>query len=415
MNLSELIAPSFYAVHYAVTEPEYVHFWLEGGRGSGKSSFVSIEILLGLLRDKNANAVILRKNANTLRGSVFEQILWAADVLGIGKYISVFPSLMEIKLPEGQRIIFKGANEPEKLKSIKFRQGYCKYIWYEELTEFAQTDVRKCNQTLMRGGNDGCKAFYTYNPPKERENWVNQESLINTREDTLIHRSTYSSVPRHWLGEQFFIEAEYLKSAKPMEYRHEYLGEVTGNGGTVFNNVELREISDDEVNCFEYTYYGLDFGYAVDPLHFAACAYEKKKKKLYIFYEIHKVGMRNREAVEAIKSFLAGEKRKAITADSSEPRTIAEFADMGLDVRRAKKGADSVSFGVKFLQDIDEIIIDPIRCPNTAREFVSYELERDANGNCKAGFKDRDNHSIDAVRYALEAMMRENNIQIWKY
>lgn len=409
--LDDLIAPSFYDVHHAVKEDRYTHYWLKGGRGSTKSSFISLEIVLGIMRDPAANAVALRKVKENLRESVYEQLLWAIETLGVQHlwHDSVSPMSLTY-LPTGQKIIFRGADKPKKVKSSKLRHGYIKYVWYEELDEFQPEDIRIINQTFLRGG-PTFTVFYSYNPPKSQRNWVNAEAL-EERPDRLVHHSTYLTVPPHWLGEQFFIEAEHLKATKPESYEHEYLGKVTGTGAEVFRNLTFRRITEEEIARFDRIRRGLDFGYAADPLHYTECHYDKTRRRLYIFAEIHKVQMSNRAAVEAIKKINKG--NYPITADSAEPRTINEFRQLGLKITGAKKGPDSVEHGIKFLEDLEEIIIDPERCPNTKREFYGYELERDSNGNFKDGYPDRNNHSIDAVRYALEDDMKDRKLKAAK-
>ncbi len=229
------------------------------------------------------------------------------------------------------------------------------------------------------------------------------------REDTLVHHSTYLTVPPQWLGEQFLVEAEHLKEVKPEAYRHEYLGEVTGTGGEVFANVTLRAITDEEISRFDKLRRGIDWGYAADPFAYNVCHYDKTRRRLYIFREIHKVKLSNRAAADLIKPEAGGAR---ITCDSAEPKSIDEVKGYGLRVVGAKKGPDSVEYGVKWLQDLEEIIIDPARCPETAREFSGYELERDREGNFKAGYPDKDNHHIDAVRYACEGDMRRPGMKI---
>jgi len=399
VNLRNVIAPSFYDVHWDIIDEMNTHYWLSGGRGSTKSSFISVEIILGIMEDELANAVVLRKVKDTLKDSVFEQLCWAIEALGVTHLWEIPEAKLVLTYkPTGQKILFRGADKPKKIKSIKFSKGYTKFIWFEELDEFSSMEeVRMINQSLMRGGKKFI-VFYSYNPPQSANNWVNTEKKY-TRHDRLTHHSNYLTVPEEWLGNQFIVEANHLKETKPMAYEHEYLGNVTGTGGEVFDNIKLQEISDEEIAEFENIKRGADFGYAKDPFSYNVMHYDRKKKRLYIFHELYKVGLSNREAYEHIHE--ENETNDFITADSAEPKSIHEWRQYGLKVKGAKKGPDSIKYGIKFLQSLEQIIIDDTRCPETAREFLTYELEKDANGNYKAGYPDKNNHTIDATRYAL--------------
>ena len=409
ISLSNIIAPSFFDIHKFIKEDRYTHYWLGGGRGSTKSSFVSIEIVLSMMKDENANAVVLRKIGNTLEASVFNQIIWAIDKLGVSQYWQIKKSPMEIiYIPFGTKIIFRSSDDPIKLKSIKFIKGYAKYIWYEEVTEFfGMEEIRNINQSLLRGGIK-FGVFYTYNPPKSMNNWVNVE-VLEEREDKIFHKSTYLEVPQEWLGPQFIIEAEHLKKTKPKEYANEYLGEVTGTGGAVFDNVTIREITDEELSHFDRIKDGIDFGFAVDPSVYTQNHFDKARRILYIFNEIYEVGLSNRHLWEKILSKKISHSQ--ITADSEDPKSIAELNSLGqMTVLGAKKGPDSVEYGMKWLQKLDSIVIDNKRCPNTAKEFISYEFERDKEGNFISRYPDKNNHAIDATRYSREQDMKSNTI-----
>jgi phage terminase large subunit len=404
VKLTDLIAPSFYSVHQAVKNNAYTHYLLGGGRGSTKSTFAGVEMILGIMQDPEANGIALRKVGLYLKESVFSQLVWVIDKLQIAHLWDIKLNPLELTYnPTGQKILFRGADDPRKLKSIKLQKGYFKYIWYEELDDFAgMEDIRIINESLLRGGDIFC-VLYTYNPPKSQRNWVNAEALIE-RSDRLVHNSTYLDVPQHWLGAQFLIEAEHLKETRPDLYAHTYLGEVTGTGAEVFSNITLRKILKAEIEKFDKIKNGLDFGYAGDPLAFIKMHYDKTRKRLYIFDEIYQVKLGNTAAVELIKK--KNPENILITADSAEPRTIAEFKRQGLKIRGAKKGPDSIDHGIKFLsEEIEEIIIDSNRCPNAAREFMGYEIELDKHGNLKGEYPDKDNHAIDAVRYGMESEM----------
>ena len=399
-RLTEVIAPAFYGLYWDVTDCRHTHYWLKGGRGSTKSSFTSVMIVLGMMQDAEANAVVVRKVGLYLKDSVYEQLVWAIDKLGVSALWHCKLSPLElVYIPTGQRILFRGADKPKKLKSTKVHKGYIRYVWYEECDEFnGIEEIRTINQSLLRGGSR-FTVFYTYNPPKSQRSWVNAE-VLTEQTDKLVHHSTYLSVPKEWLGEQFIIEAEHLRDTKPEMYAHEYMGEVTGTGGTVFPNVDIRRITDDEKAAFDRIRRGVDFGYAADPFVYVVCHYDKKHKRLYIFDEIYKQGLSNARAAELIKA--KGAYEQAVICDSAEPKSIAELRSYGLRVRGAKKGPDSVEYGIKFLQSLEEIVIDNARCPNAAEEFLNYELEPDGNDGFKDGYPDKNNHAIDAVRYAME-------------
>lgn len=358
-----------------------------------------------------SNAVVFRRVKDVLRGSVFEQMLWAIEKLGVLPEWEVTYSPLKLTYkPTGQVILFKGADNPKKVKSIKVSKGYIKYLWYEEVDEFESYDkIRNINQSIMRGG-PKFYVFYSFNPPESQRNWCNQE-VLEEREDKYISSTTYLTVPEEWLGEQFIIEAEHLKKVNISKYEHDYLGKVIGTGGEVFKNLTIRAITDDEIKIFDRLKNGLDFGYAADPLAYLLMHYDKTRKRLYIFGEIFKVQLSNSKAVEEIKKL--NPLNKKVTADSAEPRTINEFKKLGLNIIGAKKGPDSIEHGLKFLsEEIEEIIIDPIRCPNAKREFMEYEIEKDKDGNLKGEYPDKNNHTIDACRYGMEDEIINKKIKV---
>lgn len=400
IRLSELIAPSFFAVHRDIREQRHTHYVLGGGRGSCKSSFVSLEIILGIMSHPNTNALVLRKVGLYLRDSVFEQLVWAIDSLGSADEWECKVSVPEIVYrPTGQKILFRGADEPRKLKSTKVSAGYIRYVWYEEADEFSgQEEIDLINQSLLRGG-DIFTCFYSFNPPKSKSSWVNSE-LALPRPDRLFHISDYRSVPRDWLGEQFIAEAEYLREQNPQRYANEYLGEQTGTGAEIFPNVTVREISNDEIKSAERICRGLDWGYGADPFVYLSLIYDKTNRRILIYNEFYRYGAKFDEIAEAIRA--ENRDNRAVIAESAEPRSNDELRSRGIRIRAAKKGNGSVEHGLRWLMNLSEIVIDPIRCPNAKREFASYRFDSDGNGGFRGGFPDRDNHSIDAARYALE-------------
>ena len=409
-KLSELIGPAFFPVHQGIRNGAYHRLVLAGGRGSLKSSFASIEMLLLLTANPELHGAVLRKVARTLRKSVFAQYQWAADRLGLGDKFRATVEPMELcYLPTGQKILFLGADEPGALKSVKVPFGYIGLLHFEEWDQFdGLEETRSIQQSLLRGG-DKAWEFMTFNPPANRRSFANRY-LLENRPDQLIHRSSYLDAPKQWLGARFLEDAAYLKETCPIAYRHEYLGEPGGQGGAVFENLSLSPISEEQLGEFDRIYNGLDWGYYPDPWAFNRMHYDSARRTLYIFAEktLRRAG--NRETYQALRDMgITGYDR--ITADSAEKKSIQDYRDMGLDCRGARKGPGSVEYSTRWLQSLHAIIIDPGRCPDTAREFMEYEYEKDRQGNVLSGYPDRNNHHIDAVRYALEPVWRREGAE----
>lgn len=403
--LSQLIGGAFYDVARDVFKHGHTHYDLSGGRGSLKSSFVSFIVPLLLIQNPDAHALVLRKVNNTIRDSVYTQYLWAIGELGMASLWKAQKTPMElIYKPTGQKIMFRGADDPMKIKSIKVPFGYIAITHFEEKDQFAgRTEIRTILQSTMRGGSKYWN-FESYNPPISRDNWANKDTLED-RADRLCHKSSYLQAPPEWLGTQFLQEAEYLKGINERAYRHEYLGEPTGTGSEVFENLEAREIPQEEINRFDRIEHGLDWGYYPDPWAFNSLHYNPAQQTLVIFDELTEWKKGNEETSEMLKQ--RGLTREdLITADSEDPKSIADYNKMGLKCVGAQKGAGSVNYSMKWLQSLKSIVIDPKRCPKTWAEFSSYEYERSKDGEIISGYPDANNHHIDAVRYATE--------RIWK-
>lgn len=409
--LSNLIAEPFRALHLDIKNHGHSEYWLEGGRGSGKSSFITLEIILGIMRTPDANAIVYRKVAATLRESVYEQLITAIDWLGVRDFFSFRVSPMEIKYkPTGQRIIFRGADDPSKSKSIKLSKGYFGFLWFEETAEFQGIEaIRTIKASVIRGTPPGRRSitFYSFNPPMSAKNWVNKEGLKDVA-GRMKHKSSYLDLPEKWLGMEFLAEAERLKNSNERAYRHMYLGEVTGTGGNVFENVQVREIGKQETESLGYFYQGIDWGWFPDPFHWTRCAYDARRRRLYILdeYRTNKAG--NADTFLAIKDRLRPD--ESLIADSAENKSISDYKAFGAYwIRGAVKGPGSVDYSMKWLASLDEIIIDK-KCIHTAQEFLSYEYERNGQGEFVKGYPDKDNHAIDAVRYATSILWRRKGV-----
>ena len=399
IDFKDIVISKFYPVLNDIIGHKYTHYWFKGGRGSTKSSFISLVLPLLLLLNKNIHCLVLRKVSATIKDSVYNQILWGLDKLDIAPLFKTTVNPLEITyIPTGQKIFFRGSDEPIKIKSIKPKFGYIGTVWFEELDQFrGEEEIRNILQSANRGG-DKYWNFYSFNPPKSRDNWANV-AVLEDRPDKIVTHNTYLDTPVGWLGKQFIIEAEHLKKVKPKSYEHEYLGIAIGNGGNVFDNIEVREITNEEINNMDYFYYGIDFGYTIDPFVWIKVAYNAKMKTLYIIDEIYGVQITNSKAVELIKAKTKNQEIY-ITADT-EVRAISDLNERGLRVGKTSKYNGSVNYGIKWLQDLEKIVIDNKRTPNAYREFINYEYEVDRYGNFLNNYPDKNNHTIDAVRYAL--------------
>lgn len=406
------IGKAFVDLYRDIEERKHYEYWLEGGRGSIKSSFWSELVAEILENNENMCALLIRKVGNTLKDSVFSQMQWGIDKLAetypeVGKHWKATKSPLEIKNENtGQIIYFRGADDPVKIKSIKPPKGkYIGIVVYEEFDQMnGMNEVGTIDRSVIRGGEDFIM-LRVYNTPTSSQHFVNKEKRI-PKADRLVHRSTYLDVPREWLGSKFFDEAEYMKSVNERQWRNVYLGEETGTGGNVFENVELREITDSEIETFDYIYMGLDFGWFPDPLAWTKMCYNPAQKTLYIFDEFVVNKMSNADVWEYLTKEKGVTNNDMIIADSAENKSIGDFKSYGALMYGAEKGAGSVDYSMKWLASLTKIVIDPERCPTSAEEFSTYEYMQDKDGNYISGYVDADNHCIDSVRYALN--------KIWK-
>lgn len=424
ISLKDCIIPMYDEVLQDILHHGHTHYVFPGGRGSTKSSFVGgIVIPLLIIQNPACHAVCFRKVANTIQNSIFSQVIWGIYQMGVDDLFKIpktYATPIEY-IPTGQKIYFMGLDDPMKVKSIKPPFGYIGITWFEELDQFAgENELRTVTQSTMRGGNRFWD-FRTFNPPISKNNWANEytdDCEAYRQDNTLVVRNTYLDVPRNWLGEQFIEEAEDLKEINPQAYEHEYMGIATGTGGDVFPNVQDMDMNEPvpifdalgntiaikpKWQTFDHIYNGLDWGFAVDPFQFVKCHFDRNHLDLYIFDEYRTAHCRNQVVFKALyEEEKKIRKDELLIADSAEPKSIMDFKSYGAFIRGAEKGPDSVRYGIKWLQGLRHIYIDKRRCPYTFREFTQYEYEMDRDGNFISAYPDENNHSIDAVRYAME-------------
>ena len=404
-RLSDIISPAFVEPHRAVKAHEVSEVVSKGGRASTKSSWISVELVLLILKDPQIHACVFRKYGNTLRTTVYAQVVWAIAQLGLTRKFRCTVSPMEcVYIPTGQKIMFFGMDDPGKVKSIKVPFGYIGVDWFEELDQFdGPEQIRNVEQSTLRGG-PFSMTFKSYNPPAMARNWANRYAL-EEKPGKLVHHSTYLTTPPEWLGPRFLADAEHLKATNPTAYRHEYLGEVVGSGTQVFENLQLRDISDEEISQFDRITNGVDWGWYPDPWAWNRMHYDAARRTLYLFSELTRHRTSNQDTAALLMELIPQD--ELVIADSAEEKSVSDYKAFGLNCRASEKGPGSVAYSMKWLQSLTAIVIDPGRCPDTAREFTEYEYERDPKTNeVMEGYPDVANHHIDAVRYGTN--------RIWK-
>lgn len=376
-----------------------VAYVFEGGRGGLKSSFVGFKIVELIKNNPDLHACITRQIGATLKDSVYAQMKWCITTLGLEKEFEFKVSPLEIRYKKtGQTMFFRGLDDETKLKSIKPAFGYIGILWKEEKDQMKGLEAeRSVNQSVLRGG-DIAYDFSSYNPPKSKQAWVNKEKLI-PNDKRVIHSCTYLEAPPEWLGQKFIDDAEHLKEVNPVAYEHEYLGVPNGDGGNVFEFLEIREITDKEIESMDRIHQGVDWGWYPDQYAFLRTHYDSARERIYLIDELYVNKWKNDKTGKWIAD--KGYDDYDIICDSAEPKSVGDYRDMNLPARGAKKGPGSVEYGFKWLQS-RTLVIDPKRTPGAYKEIIGYEYERDKDGNVVSGYPDGNDHAISALRYAYE-------------
>jgi len=402
-------------VYRSIKDREYSQYDLKGGRGTGKSSFSGFVIIDELESDPTSCAMCLRNVYDDVGNSVYKQIKWCIDELDLTNQYHCKTSPYEIKkISTGQIIYFRATNDPGKIKSIRPPHGMkINMLWCEEADQMEGVDsMRNIRQSAFRAGSEQAVFLRTYNTPISRSHFINKE-MLKPNEHKFVHHSYYYNFPKKWLGKSFFVEAEILKSENERAYRHEYLGEATGTGATIFENIMVKDITKNEINTFGQFYYGVDWGFAADPWAYVKCAYNPKEKILYIIDEKKEYRNDNELTAEILLKEKGLTHDDLVICDSSEPKSISDYLKYGIYARGAEKGAinggSSVKYSIKWLQYLKKIIINN-PCVNSADEFIQYEYEKTKDGEIISAYPDKNNHFIDAVRYATNLLWRRGGV-----
>lgn len=437
-DFGTLLAPPYVALHRAVERDEGLERWLHGGRFSGKSSVISLEIAYGLMRHPERSAFVMPKIGQDIEGGVFEQMLWALRKLGCeGEWVATKRPCRLARPSTGQVVTFKGGDRSDKTKAIKAPAGtYYAYQWISEVDQFGgMRDVRTVLQSVTRDAPDGAVyfRFFDYNPPRSRDAWVNAHvAEVAAADPASVISTTYLDMPREWVPEQVYRDAEALRELDEESWRHEWGGESTGYGAEVFQRVEVRAVTDEERRRLEHRAYGVDWGFSVDPFVWVEAAYDRASRTLYVLDEISGVGLSNEESARMVADRMSrprleggalgepghdgpdvvedAEPWAEVMCDSAEPKSVADFRAAGIQAASVpKQGAHNVRNSVRWLQDRAAIVVDP-GCAVAAHELPSYQYALTRDGKPTGMLPDADNHAIDALRYAVARLIDDASV-----
>lgn len=390
----------------------YGEFWrckkryrvVKGSRASKKSKTMALWLIFNLMKYPQANALVVRKVFGTLKNSCYSDLKWATDKLKVSNLWKFKSQPLEATfLPTGQKILFRGFDDPLKITSISVPHGVLCWVWIEEAYELMDESAFNMLDESIRGivPNGLFKQItITMNPWNERH-WI-KSRFFDNKDNENIFTATTNYKCNEWLDSNDYKLFMEMKKNNPRRYQTAGLGEWGAVDGLIYENWEEKEFNWRQLllnNENLKTVFGLDFGYTNDPTAFFCGILDNENKKIYVFDEIYEKGLQNTKICTLITQ--KGFRKEKITADSAEPKSIDQLKGLGMDrIRGAKKGKDSINNGIQFIQDY-KIIIHP-KCVNFITEINNYSWEKDRFGKSLNKPIDDFNHLMDAMRYALE-------------
>lgn len=394
----------------------YKTFWnfkgryrvVKGSRASKKSKTAALFYIKKLMEYPEANLLVIRKTYRTLKDSCFTELKWAIKRLGVEQWWDVKESPLEITYrPTGQKIYFRGLDDPLKVTSITVDVGYLCWMWIEEAYEvMSEADFDTLDESIRGEVPDGLfkQITLTFNPWNEHH-WI-KKRFFDCEPDPDILAMTTNYMCNEWLDEADLKVFETMKKNNPRRFAVAGLGGWGIVDGLVYENWKEEEFSLREIqNKYDLkSGFGLDFGYTNDPSAAFIGFVDVDNRKIYVWDEMYQKGLSNRKIFDNLSQM--GYSKDRFTGDSAEPKSIDELKGYGMRITGATKGKDSIINGIQWIQDC-EIIIHP-RCVNFLTEISNYTWDKDKFGNKLNRPIDDFNHLMDAMRYGLEQYIRKN-------
>lgn len=407
LQLDPNIFNDIYLKHQFSNQNRYQIYY--GGSSSGKSVSLAQRAVLDVFNG-DRNYLIVRNVQNTLRRSTWNEVMKAINSFKLGPYFQDNKTDLTITcILNNKQILFAGLDDPEKIKSITPIDGVVTDIWVEEATECEYAAIKQLDKRLRGISKVKKRLTLSFNPILQ-EHWIYKE-YFNIWEDNkqYVEKDDTSILKTTYRDNRFLTEddIEALENETDSYYYEVYtLGNWGVLGAVIFKNWIVEDLTDIEEN-FDNYYNGVDWGFANDPYAFIRVHFDKSRKRLYVCDEIYETELSNEASADLIRPIV---NRELVTCDSAEPKSVNDYVTYRINAESAKKGPGSIEHGIKFLQDL-EVIISP-KCQNTKNEFSKYKFKEDKNGNVLPRPVDKDNHLIDALRYALESEMSQEK---WLY
>lgn len=387
---------------------------IKGSRASKKSSTQALKAIIEIVENPTVNWLVVRKVERTLRDSCFAQLKWAIHRLQLDRYFKCSTSPLEITyVPTGQKILFRGLDDPLKVTSITVEVGSLCRLWVEEAYEITSEEAFDRLDESIRGQlPEGMyhQVVLTFNPWSDRH-WLKKRFFDTPNPNVLSMTTNYMC--NEFLSESDLILFEEMKK-NPRRYRTAGLGEWGIVEGLVFENWEEQAFDVNEVSKRPNvkSAFGMDFGYVNDPSTLFCGLVDTVAREIYVFDEMYEKGMSNEDILSKVSEM--GYAKERIKADSAEPKSIAYLRKGGLmRIRAAKKGPDSIRAGISIIQDY-KIIIHP-RCVNFITEISNYTWDKDKFDNVVNKPIDDFNHLMDAMRYAMEEFDGRKGVRLMTY
>lgn len=382
---------------------------VKGSRRSKKSKTMALRSIYRIMKYPGSNLLVVRKTYRTLKDSCFTELKWAIKRLKVEHLWQIKESPLEMTYtPTGQKIYFRGLDDPLKITSIAVEVGVLAWMWIEEAYEITrEEDFDTLAESMLGDCPEGLwkQITLTFNPWSDRT-WIKARFFDVQDPDILAITTDYRC--NEWLSPEDLKEFERMKRDNPRRYRVAGLGDWGVVDGLIYERWKEESFTLGQLPKDAQSAFGLDFGYTNDPSAFFCGFISLSERRLYVWDEMYKKGMSNK-AIQAEISRM-GYLKEQITADSAEPKSIDELKGLGLRIGGAKKGKDSINNGIQWIQDL-EIIIHP-RCVSFLTEIGQYQWRKDKFGRSLNEPEDDNNHLMDAMRYALERFIQKNK---WLY